>query len=135
MMDELPQTPEPRAVASGGRGALESRSTVSRCSSTTAVATISTTPKSGIGSRPMQCHGTLPAKPLRGSKFADDLGEDELFTGLIDRLDSTNAIGKLDEAGNHQHILEWPGAGAGGEGRVEVWVSPNGRLGGMWPVR
>jgi hypothetical protein len=69
-----------------------------------------------------------------GTKFAGNLDEDELFSGLLNRLDPSNATGLVDEAGNHQHILNWPGAGANGEGRVEVWVDSSGNLGGMWPI-
>jgi RHS repeat-associated protein len=69
-----------------------------------------------------------------GTKFAGNLGEDELFSGLLNRLDPSNATGLVDETGNHQHILNWPGAGANGEGRVEVWVDSSGNLGGMWPI-
>lgn len=70
-----------------------------------------------------------------GSKFADDLGPDELFAGLVDRLDPSNATNLTNKEGGHQHILYWPGAGANGQSHVEVWINPGGRLGGMWPIR
>jgi hypothetical protein len=73
--------------------------------------------------------------PAAGTKFADDIGEGELFNGLLERLDPSNMTGKTNNSGNHQHILNWRGAGAGGESRVEVWMTPNGELGGMWPVK
>jgi hypothetical protein len=73
--------------------------------------------------------------PATGTKFADDLTEDDLFSGLVERLHPSNRTGRVDEAGNHQHILNWSRAGSAGEGRVEVWMSPSGDLGGMWPIR
>jgi hypothetical protein len=79
---------------------------------------------------PLHGHGT----PSVGTKFASNLSEDDLLTGLVNRLDPSNATGLTNAAGNHQHRLPWQGAGANGENWVEVWISPRGELGGMWPV-
>lgn len=68
------------------------------------------------------------------TKFADGLGEGDLFSGLLNRLHPSNQTGRVNARGSHQHIVDWPGAGATGEGRVEVWISSTGDLGGMWPV-
>jgi hypothetical protein len=79
---------------------------------------------------PLHGHGTEAA----GTKFTENLGEDDLFEGLVDRLDAINATGVTNAAGNHEHIIHRPGAGANGEDWVRVWMAPNGELAGMWPI-
>jgi hypothetical protein len=72
-----------------------------------------------------------------GTKFASNLTKDNgqaLFNGLVNRISEDNATGVVDSAGNHEHILAWPGAGANGENFVRVWMTPNGELGSMWPI-
>jgi len=85
-----------------------------------------------IATHVMPLHGA--GTPAAGTKFASDLDEAGLFSGLLERLHPSNATGLFDDAGNHQHILPWSGAGANGESQVEVWMTPLGRLGGMWPI-
>jgi hypothetical protein len=45
-----------------------------------------------------------------------------------------NATGIVDTAGNREHILAWPGAGANGGNFVRVWMTSEGELGSMWPI-
>jgi hypothetical protein len=86
-----------------------------------------------IGSHTIPLHGF--GTPSEGTKFAEDLGEDEVFEGLVERISPDNATGTVDSAtGNHEHILSWQGAGSGGENFVRVWMTPGGGLGGMWPI-
>lgn len=86
----------------------------------------------GIATHVLPRHGA--GTPATGTKFADDLGDDDLFSGLVERLGPGTMTGRIDEAGNHEHILNWVGAGANGENRVRVWMTSNGQLGGMWPI-
>ncbi|WP_129843618.1 polymorphic toxin-type HINT domain-containing protein [Streptomyces sp. RFCAC02] len=72
---------------------------------------------------------------IDGTKFDSGLTRDDLFEGLVNRLDERNATGTIDESGNHEHILFWSDAGANGEDFVRVWLTPNGELGSMWPIR
>jgi hypothetical protein len=85
-----------------------------------------------IATHVMPLHGA--GTPATGTKFAEDLDEEALFNGLLERLHPSNATGRLDDSGNHEHILSWPGAGANGEDLVRVWMTPDGLLGGMWPI-
>jgi hypothetical protein len=69
-----------------------------------------------------------------GTKFASGLSEGDLFTGLVNRIDESNMTGRTNASGNHEHILNWPGAGENGENYVRVWMTPDGQLGSMWPT-
>lgn len=71
---------------------------------------------------------------VTGTKFNPDLTEKDLFDGLVNRIGEGNATGRVNEGGNHEHILPWPGAGANGENSVRVWMTPKGELGSMWPI-
>jgi hypothetical protein len=74
---------------------------------------------------------------VQGTKFASNLTQDEgqgLFNGLVNRIGEDNATDIVDAAGNHEHILAWPGAGANGENFVRVWMTSEGELGSMWPI-
>jgi hypothetical protein len=73
--------------------------------------------------------------PAEGTKFASVIGEDEIFKGLVERVSENNETGMVDSVtGNHEHIISWLGAGSNGENLVRVWMTPNGGLGGMWPI-
>ncbi|WP_328665309.1 Hint domain-containing protein [Streptomyces sp. NBC_00322] len=79
---------------------------------------------------PLHGHGT----PSVGTKFAADVDEDILFAKVLEGVNEKTKTGKLDETGNHEHIFQWDGAGANGENYVRVWMTPNGQLGGMYPI-
>jgi hypothetical protein len=85
-----------------------------------------------IATHTMPLHGF--GTSAEGTKFASDIGEDDMLEGLHNRLDPSNMTGETNAIGNHEHVVDWPGAGAAGEGKVRVWMAPKGRLGGMWPI-
>jgi len=70
-----------------------------------------------------------------GTKFAENIDQQSIFQGLVERIGPDNETGVVDNfTGNHEHIIPWPGAGANGENFVRAWMTPRGGLGGIWPI-
>ena len=70
-----------------------------------------------------------------GTKFAEDIDQQDIFQGLVEKISPDNETGVIDDVtGNHEHIIPWPGVGANGENFVRVWMTPQGGLGGIWPI-